>query len=210
MNRLYSFLRTWTLRLFRLIFRWQVVGQENIPSSGGLLICANHRSWWDPVYITMAITRQIHFMAKEELFRVPIFGTLIRALGAFPIKRGQGDLASIRLAMQLLKEGKAILIFPEGTRNKTDQPVLPGQPGAAYLAIRSQATVLPLAICRYPKGLFSPIMIKIGEGIEFKDYSSQKFSTAELEKISNNTIMKGIERLIREAESDASFEQRAD
>lgn len=193
----YFLLRRLGLFIASIFFRWQVIGQEHIPATGGVLICANHRSYMDPIYITMAVTRQINFMAKEELFRIPLFGSLIRFLGAFPVKRGQSDLRSIRHALRLLQQGKVVLIFPEGTRNKTEQAVLPGLPGASMLALRSKATVLPLAICQYPTTLFSKILVKIGPAIDFSNYSEQRLSVAELANVSNEVIMKRIEHLIR-------------
>ena len=93
-----------------------VRGQENIPARGPVFLAVNHRAYMDPPYLSMVTKRQLHLMAKEELFKIPVFGPYIKALGAFPVKRGAADRGAIRQAMDELKAGHVLGIFPEGTR----------------------------------------------------------------------------------------------
>lgn len=139
-NLVHVILRTF----FSLVFRWKVIGAENIPA-GGVIIAANHISLWDPPVLGTAIPRKIHFMAKEELFSNPIFSWLITKLGAFPVKRGAADRKAIRTALTLLENGSVLGIFPEGTRSKSGKLGAP-EPGFALLAIKSGVPVVPAAL----------------------------------------------------------------
>jgi len=104
--------------IMRVVLFYKIKGKENIPVDGAFLLCSNHRSWIDPLLIAAGSHRQLTFMAKEELFSVPVIGRLIKALGAFPIKRGRGDAAAVMATLKIMKRGGATLIFPEGTRMK--------------------------------------------------------------------------------------------
>ncbi len=123
----------------------RTVGRENLPKSGGVLLAPNHVSHLDPPAACCALDRTVHCMAKEELFHNKMFGWLIRALAAFPVKRGEGDTESIRTAMSLLEGGDVVLLFPEGTRGDgvTLQPI---SRGVALLAKRSGVPVVPVGI----------------------------------------------------------------
>lgn len=123
----------------------EVTGAENIPEQGPAIICANHLHWLDPVVIACYIPRQVHFMAKRELFEIPVFGQALRALGAFPVNRGKADRAAIRAALSVLEAGKILGIFPEGTRSTTGQ-LGDFFNGTALLALKSGAPVVPAAI----------------------------------------------------------------
>jgi 1-acyl-sn-glycerol-3-phosphate acyltransferase len=123
----------------------RVVGAERVPLEGPLVVAPNHVSLLDPPIVGCASPRALCFMAKEELFRVPILGPLIRSLDAFPVRRGEGDTEAIRRAVGLLKAGHAVLVFPEGTRGDGEE-LLPISPGVAMLAKRTEAVVLPVGI----------------------------------------------------------------
>jgi 1-acyl-sn-glycerol-3-phosphate acyltransferase len=127
----------------------RVEGLERVPRHGPFLLVANHRSLADPPIIGWAVGhkvgRVIHFMAKEEMRRWPIIGWLAEGSGVFFVRRGEGDRSAQRAALSLLAEGRPIAIFPEGTRSK-DGRLGPAKPGAALLAIRSGAPLLPVAI----------------------------------------------------------------
>jgi 1-acyl-sn-glycerol-3-phosphate acyltransferase len=127
----------------------RVEGLERVPRHGPFLLVANHRSLADPPIVGWAVGhkvgRVIHFMAKEEMRRWPIIGWLAEGSGVFFVRRGEGDRAAQRAALGLLAEGRPIAIFPEGTRSK-DGRLGPAKPGAALLAIRSGAPLLPVAI----------------------------------------------------------------
>ncbi|AHF07284.1 lysophospholipid acyltransferase family protein [Desulfitobacterium metallireducens] len=141
---LYSFARG----MFRLQFKvmgWKIRGVENLPSEGPVILAINHVSLWDPIVAACSISRPVAFMAKEELFRVPFLGPIVRRLGAFPVKRGQGDTSAIRQSLKVLKEGRVLGLFPEGTRSKTGE-LQKGLPGAALLMDKGKATVLPIRV----------------------------------------------------------------
>ena len=127
----------------------RVEGLERVPRHGPFLLVANHRSLADPPIIGWAVGhkvgRVLHFMAKEEMRRWPIIGWLAEGSGVFFVRRGEGDRSAQRAALSLLAEGRPIAIFPEGTRSK-DGRLGPAKPGAALLAIRSGAPLLPVAI----------------------------------------------------------------
>ena len=131
--------------LFRGLFRWQVTGLENVPA-GGAIIAPNHRSFWDIPMIGLALRgRRTHFMAKSELFQNPIFGSIIRALLAFPVKRGAPDRTAIRYAIEILKQGDLVAIFPEGTRGKNGK-LGEAEPGLALIAAKAGVPIVPVGI----------------------------------------------------------------
>ena len=119
-----------------------VRGGENIPARGPILLAVNHRAYMDPPYLAMVTKRQLHLMAKEELFRIPIFGPYIRAMGAFPVKRGAADRGAIRQAIDELKAGHVLGIFPEGTRADPGT-LLPAERGFALIAKQTGIPVVP-------------------------------------------------------------------
>ena len=99
-------------------FKFRAEGVENLPQTGGYILCSNHRSYLDPIFLGVKVKRQLAFMAKEELFRVKVLGPIIKKLGAFPIARGKGDTGAVEFAIDTVKSGKALMLFPEGTRSK--------------------------------------------------------------------------------------------
>jgi len=142
---LYEFLKVVFSFIFTVFFRWKVSGVDNIPKNGGVLICANHISLLDPPVIATAASRHLHFMAKEELFRIWGFGRIIRNLHAFPVRRGTADRTAIRTALGLLIAGEVVGMFPEGTRSKTGILGNP-EPGVSLIAARSGVPIVPAAI----------------------------------------------------------------
>ena len=141
----YRFIRWVATQIFRLTGGIRSVGSENVPPHGPTLLAPIHLSFLDPPAVACGTRRQLRFMAKEELFRIPLLKSLILSLGAFPVKRGEGDTESIRRTLALLEAGEAVLIFPEGTRG--DGEVLqPINRGVTMLAKRTGAQVVPVAI----------------------------------------------------------------
>ena len=125
--------------------RVQVKGRERIPRRGALLVIANHSSVLDPVVLAASFPRPVMFMAKDELFHVPIFGRLLRAAGIIPVRRGRPDRAALEEALAVLRQGGVLALFPEGTRSP-DGVLQTAHAGAGLLAVRSAAPVLPVAI----------------------------------------------------------------
>lgn len=135
------------LRLFLNIFcRYRIEGLENVPRSGGVILVSNHRAMMDPIVIGCSIHfRRTYFMAKEELFRFKPFALIIRALGAFPVKRHRVDRNALRIAENLLREGKLLLIFGEGTRNRDLSKVIGDlHSGFVYLAEKTRVPIVPV------------------------------------------------------------------
>ena len=131
--------------LFFLLFnRWKVTGREHVPRTGGVLIIANHTSYADPPIVGAVFPRPVNFMAKSELFFFPL-GPIIQRVHAFPVRRGAGDRAALRTAIRMLREGKCLLIFPEGMRSPEGKLIALEQ-GAAFVALVSGAQVVPLGI----------------------------------------------------------------
>jgi 1-acyl-sn-glycerol-3-phosphate acyltransferase len=168
--RLISYLLVFPI--YRLIFRGRTTGNDRVPMDGPLVVVANHGSHLDPPLLGHALGRPVAFMAKAELFRVPVLGPIIRACGAYPVDRGAGDREAIRIATGRLAEGWAVGVFIDGTR-QPDGRVNAPQPGAALLAARAGVPMLPVAIVNSHRALGSgrcwprlvPIHIRIGEPI---------------------------------------------
>ncbi len=142
----YAFVR-WLVRAayFNTHGGFRTVNQENMPEKGGILVAPVHISHLDPPAIACGSKRRLRFMAKEELFANKLFSILISSLGAFPVKRGETDTESIRMTIQFLSEGEAVLIFPEGTRGDGES-IQEMSRGVAMLAKRTQVPVVPVGI----------------------------------------------------------------
>jgi 1-acyl-sn-glycerol-3-phosphate acyltransferase len=142
---LYAILKPLAVLAMRLCFRLESRGTEHVPARGPVLIVANHVSVLDPPLVGGASPRHLSFLAKAELFRIPLFGGLIRRLGARPVRREGADAGALRTALRVLKEGGALLVFPEGTRGQEGR-FGPAKPGAGMLAVLGDAPVIPVYI----------------------------------------------------------------
>ena len=123
---------------------WEVHGRENVPKTGAVIVASNHISYWDPLLVGTAAMREQHFLAKEELFRGPL-GWLIRSYNAIPIRRGRADLSGLAKATDVLRAGRSLILFPEGTRQR-DGELRAARPGLGMLAVGSDALVVPACI----------------------------------------------------------------
>lgn len=189
----YATLRLLCKCLFRLFFRWRVEGLENIPQTGPVVLCSNHISLLDPPLIGSALNRRIYFMAKEELFHIPVFGSLIRSLGAFPVKRGAADRAALRKAIEILQQSKVLGIFPEGTRSKSGK-LGEARAGASLIAFKGNAVVIPVAIVG-PYRLFRPLYLRFGKPLDLSTYRQGKLTASLMEEVSQQ-IMQEIRLLM--------------
>ncbi len=181
---------------FRTFFRLKIEGKENIPDeSERFIICANHRGYFDPPLVGIAMPFQIGFMAKEELFRNKLFGALIRKLGAFPIRRGKSDFGALRSAIKMSESGRHIVIFPEGGRSHSGR-LRRGKSGAVMVAVKARANILPIGL----EGSYKPftrITIHIGELIRLDEFFDKKNTGEELQKFTDEVLMKRISELSR-------------
>ncbi|MEY3297403.1 MAG: 1-acyl-sn-glycerol-3-phosphate acyltransferase [Cyanobacteriota bacterium] len=158
--------------VFHTYFRGRVYGAENIPQTGKLLVVANHASDFDPPFLSAAVRRPVSYMAKEELFQVPVLKQAITLYGAYPVKRGSADRSAIREALKQLEQGWAVGIFLEGTRT-ADGRIPNPKIGAAMIAAKAEATLLPVSIWgnhRISPGKSAfpcpvPLTIRIGQPI---------------------------------------------
>ena len=159
--------------IFRFLLRGKIIGISNVPKFGGVVVVSNHGSHLDPPILGHALGRPVAFMAKSELFRIPILSFIISACGAYPVKRGAGDREALKTASNRLDEGWATGVFLDGTRQE-DGRVNNPKAGAALLAARTGCPILPVAIVNshraFPKGSFLPrfisIHLKVGKLIQ--------------------------------------------
>lgn len=152
--------------LFAFLFRLKAEGLENIPDKGAVVLCANHTSNLDPPILGSPLRRKVNYMAKAELFDVPVLGAVLPKIGAFPVKRGGVSKESIRLSLQLLQDGNILGIFPEGSRSNAGGM---GKKGAASLALKSGATVIPAAIVG-GYSLFRQVKVIYGPPLDLSEF----------------------------------------
>ena len=172
---LYTLLRALAAGILKCWCRLRVEGQERVPSIGPVLLAANHTSLLDPPAVGAATHRRLFYMAKAELFRIPLFGALIRAVNSKPVRREGSDPAALRQAVGLLRERKALLVFPEGTRG-TEGVLGKAKAGVGMLALLSEAPVVPTFIQgtgrALPRGRLFPrperVRVVFGPPLQFK------------------------------------------
>jgi 1-acyl-sn-glycerol-3-phosphate acyltransferase len=167
--------RVWAVGRFTIqpavktITRLQVYGKDRVPLDGGLVVACNHFSWIDPPALGAACPRTIYYMAKIEAHVVPGLGSLIRAFGAFPVRRGESDREAVRTMRELVRDGLALGVFVEGTRQRSGVPG-EAQPGAAMVALQEDAPVIPVAVHgsqTWKLGNFHPVSVAWGEPMRF-------------------------------------------
>ena len=145
MSAYYSAVRFLAEGFLASITRWEVTGRDRIPREGGLIVASNHISFWDPPLVGSACRREMYFLAKEELFRTPVLGPAIRSVHAIPIRRGVADLSGMGRAIEVLKRGGALLMFPEGSRMR-DGELHPARPGVGMMAVNADVPIVPCYI----------------------------------------------------------------
>ena len=159
--------------LARFLAPWRLEGAERIPKRGGYILVSNHINWKDPPWIEFALGRAIRFMAKRELFQIPVIGFALRAIGAFPVRRGEADRAALQMALKVLEAGHPAGFFPEGHRSESGA-LIRGHPGIALIARRSNAVIVPIAVIGTPRarlGAFwrRDILLRVGEPFHAAD-----------------------------------------
>ena len=194
---LYRLVKTLLYYFLKAFFRYEIIGAENIPVSGGVIIASNHISLWDPPVVGAGAARPIHFMAKEELFAIPGLKWIIPKINAFPVRRGAADRTAIRHAISLLQKGEVLGVFPEGTRSKTGMLGKP-EPGIAMIALKAGVPIIPAAIIGTNKvgkdGCILPkFIIKYGKPIIVNREKTDKEAMENL----SATIMQEISYLLK-------------
>lgn len=197
---LYRFIKGLFYLWIRLFMRVKVYGKERMPKEGAYIVCANHMSWWDPILVAQLTPRVIHFMAKKELFEIPIIGPAFRLVNAFPVDRGKADIKAIRDSLDILKKGEVLGIFPEGTRKHDPDKLAEVHGGAALAALRGGAPIVPIAL-RGRYGIGSTIKVAIGEPFTLRP-SHERFSVDVAE--GSKRIAQEITELWREIDGEGA------
>ena len=190
--------KLFVLPIYKFVFRGHLIGRENIPQRNSFIMVSNHGSLLDPPLLGHALGRNISFMAKAELFKIPLLGFVIKACGAYPVKRGIVDKNTIKIACKKLSNDNCIGIFIDGTRQKNGRVNRPKQ-GAALLAFKNQKILLPVAIVnshrlirfKFFMPLFSKIVIKVEKPVQPPQSSSRddlNSVTMDLQDKINNLI----------------------
>lgn len=185
----YRFVASLCRVLFSIFFRVNYKGLENVPKKGALLVCCNHISLFDMFLFAPPMPRRVYFMAKKELFQIPLINIIIKGLGAFPVNRGRGDLNAAKTTLQLLSEGKAVGIFPEGTRRKKNKGKVKPKSGAALFALESGAPILPVGIFGNYK-IFSKLKVVYGKPYHLNWQNEQKPTKADMQIMVENLMDK--------------------
>ncbi|WOV85987.1 lysophospholipid acyltransferase family protein [Sporosarcina oncorhynchi] len=178
--------------IFYPLYRIKVTGKENFPREGGVLLCTNHIDNLDPPVVGITCPRTVHFMAKEELFNMPILKSVLPQVQAFPVKRGMSDRDAFRTTLKLLRGGKVVGMFPEGTRSKDGQ-LGKGLAGAGFFALKGDAAVIPCAIVG-PYKKFKRLHVIYGQPIDMTSYRENRASAEEVTEV----IMKEIQSLLNQ------------
>ncbi len=181
---MYKFIYFLLNLIFRPFISMKIENPENIPKDRNYIIIANHVSNFDPLLLALKWEKQVHFMAKEELFKIFFIGSVLKKLDMIPVRRGESDRKAVKESLDYLKSGEILALFPEGTRNKKREGLLPFHTGAAFFAKSADLEVLPVAIMGTDgiKASFSNnVFFKVGKPMKIKDYYDGKISSKELE-----------------------------
>ena len=183
---------TWIKLILSIVTNREIRGQENIPRRGGVIFTCNHFSVGDPPILTGIFPRRIVWMAKQELFDVPVFGKLYNMGGFIPVRRFEGDLRAIRRSQEALRRGHVLGMFPEGTRS--GGRLGRGEPGTALIALRTGAPVLPAAIwgtenVKLPRSLFGRTRVHVRYG--------EPYRLPQRRRITKEDVAAGTEQIMR-------------
>ncbi len=182
MSKIYRVIYSIFVWPVRAIFPVRVIGKEKLQSTGGCIVCANHTSMADVLVLSAGMGRQIRYMSKKELFKIPLLRGLLTILGAFPVDRGGADVGSIRRTISLIEEGEMIGIFPQGTRHPGENPAQTEiKHGVGMITWHAKAMVIPTYI--RAKGnrvrAFRRTELVIGDPIPFEQFAFEKGGKAE-------------------------------
>ncbi len=178
LSRIFYVIVIYFIAIFaRIFFRIKVSGVENIPTSGGVIVAANHASYLDIPLLGYSLIRPANFIGKKELFTIPVAGTLLRLLGGIPIDREKIDRSAIREITKKLNSGNVVVIYPEGTRS-LDGKLQAGKPGVGFIVRMSGKKVVPAAIIGTDKAMPSgsrffrpyPVKIRFGRPLDFSEW----------------------------------------
>ncbi|MCB6568272.1 1-acyl-sn-glycerol-3-phosphate acyltransferase [Eubacterium limosum] len=182
----YRFGRAIIKLLNLILYNIHVEGEENIPETGGVVLCPNHISNYDPLAVATHMKRQVHFLAKAELYKNFIVRKVLLAVGTIPVDRGKVSLETLKESLRVLKNGEILGIFPEGTRVKNGERKKPME-GFVVFALKTKSPILPVHIEGEYK-FRGKINIKFGKPIELNEYYGKKVKPEEMSKISEKIM----------------------
>jgi 1-acyl-sn-glycerol-3-phosphate acyltransferase len=175
---------------FKLFYRAILENLENVPEDGALIICANHISLLDMfLFGPPILPRKIHFMAKQELFKIPLLSGILNSICAYSVNRGRGDLNSVKTTLKLLDDGKVVGIFPEGTRRKKNKKKIKPKYGAILFALESGAPILPIGINGNYR-LFSKLRVVYGKPYYIPYEKGEKLPKEEMQQLAEQLMEK--------------------
>ena len=182
----YSVIRAIGIFIFKLIYPWEINGSDKLPEKGRYIICSNHISNMDPIFLIISQRRKIYFMAKSELFKNKIFSKFLSKMGAFPVQRKKGDTKAINRSFEILESNNVLGIFIEGTRSKNGEFLRP-KSGVSVIAYKTNSPVIP--VCITPKRgknvrPFRKTIITYGDPISISDLSIEEGSGLEIRNAS--------------------------
>ena len=188
-SRFFKVIYTLLSGIVGFVFRIKIVNPEKEPKDGGFVVCANHIAATDPIVISYAFRlHQVCFMAKKELFKIPLLSSLIRGLGAFPIDRSGNDVGAIKHAVSIVEGGKCLGVFPQGHRYpETDPRTTKTKNGAALIATRAGAPIVPVYIwCKNKRSkLFRRTYVVIGDIIPFEELEYDREAVGEYSRVTD-------------------------
>ena len=171
----------------KVFYKYEVIGEENIPNEGNIILAANHKSNLDPIFVAAAVkNRKVATIGKKELFDNKILATILNKLCVIPIDRDNPGISTIKTILKKLKEGYSVGIFPEGTRGKGNE-FGEAKAGLALFAVKGKARVVPISIISNYK-LFNKVIVYIDKPISFEEYYKQKLSAQEYERLSGDVL----------------------
>lgn len=183
----YNFVTKTFKVLCKIFFQYKVVGAENIPNEGNVVIAANHKSNLDPIFIAAAIeNRQVAAIAKKELFKFKPLGNILSKLNVIPIDRDKPDISTIKNILKSIKDGYVLGIFPEGTRVKGPE-FGKAKPGLTVFAIKGKAMIVPISIISNYK-IFNKVTIYIDKPISLEKYYKERLSNEDHERLSQDIL----------------------
>lgn len=183
----YNIARIATKIYMNIMYSVTVIGKENVPKKGNYIICSNHKTQLDPVALGLVTDRQLHFMAKKELFDKNRFlDRLLRMLGAFPVARDVADVSAIKSAMRFLKRGELFAMFPEGTRTE-EMDLSKAKAGISMISIKSKSPIIPVHIESEYK-FRKPLKITVGKPFSFESHYGKKLETEEYIELSKEIL----------------------
>lgn len=187
---LYFLAKTIGFFVYKIFFSLEVKGRENFPEKGAFIVASNHLSYLDPPTIGFVCPRKLYYFAKESLFKIKVFSTLIKLLGAIPVGRDMAAPVSLKKGLEILKKGKCLVIFPEGTRSK-DGKIKEGKPGVGFLAVKGKVPVVPVRLKGTDEALpinakfirIAKIKVIVGKPMFFEKENYQEIGKMVIEKI---------------------------